>query len=97
MLWSAHPEVIPAIESALENIAREILALSMARDNTLTLGDNELGFCAKLEKLATLKVGLLKELVTAQQKRELKMKDLDLPIPGVTVEQSVGRNSWVYL
>ena len=50
VLWSAHPEVIPAIESALENIAREILALSMVRDSTLTLGDNELGFCAKLEK-----------------------------------------------
>lgn len=50
VLWSANPEVAPAIESALENIAREVLAVSMVRDNALALGTNELGFSAKLEK-----------------------------------------------
>ena len=48
--WNAHPDVISAIDSGKENLAREILALSIERDQSIALGENELGFSAHLKK-----------------------------------------------
>lgn len=50
VLWNANSDVTAAIERAREHIAREILAVSIARDSTLQIAHNELGLSVRLEK-----------------------------------------------
>ncbi|HEX7405525.1 MAG TPA: isoleucine--tRNA ligase [Candidatus Nanopelagicaceae bacterium] len=51
VFWNANPVVLAAIESARDHISREVLALSIMRDESLDWGQNELGFCATLAKV----------------------------------------------
>jgi len=48
--WNAHPEVVAAIVSGTPDISAEVLATSMARDEKIKLGDNELGLNAHISK-----------------------------------------------
>ena len=48
--WNAHPEVVAAIVSGTPDISAEVLATSMARDEKIQLGDNELGLNAHISK-----------------------------------------------
>ena len=48
--WNATDEIAAAIESDKQYIADEVLALSMLRDETLTVSDEEVGVVVVLEK-----------------------------------------------
>ena len=48
--WNATDEIAAAIESDKQHIADEVLALSMLRDETLTVSDEEVGVVVVLEK-----------------------------------------------
>ncbi|MEI6476333.1 MAG: isoleucine--tRNA ligase [Actinomycetes bacterium] len=48
--WNAHAEVVAAILSGTPDISAEVLATSMARDEKIHLGDNELGLNAHISK-----------------------------------------------
>jgi len=48
--WNASDEIAAAIDSDMQHIANEVLALSMVRDNSLTVTDAELGLEVVLVK-----------------------------------------------
>jgi isoleucyl-tRNA synthetase len=48
--YNANDDVLAAIEADLSHIQGEVLATQMRDENTLTLGDNELGLTVKLVK-----------------------------------------------
>jgi isoleucyl-tRNA synthetase len=48
--WNATDEIAAAIESDKQHIADEVLALSMLRDESLTVTDEEVGVVVVLEK-----------------------------------------------
>ena len=50
VLWNATDEIAEAISRDEAHIQDEVLALSMARDLTLAIEDNELGIAVKLSK-----------------------------------------------
>jgi isoleucyl-tRNA synthetase len=54
VLWNANPDVVKAIDSARDHIAREILAVGMIHDETLQRTESEFGFAARLRR--TLKL-----------------------------------------
>jgi isoleucyl-tRNA synthetase len=48
--WNATDEIADAISGDEAHIQDEVLALSMVRDSTLAIEDNELGIAVKLSK-----------------------------------------------
>ena len=50
LAWNASAEVAKAIDGHAGEISQEVLAISMNRDNSLPLGDNELGLALKVLK-----------------------------------------------
>jgi len=50
LAWNASADVAKAIDGHAGEISQEVLAISMNRDNSLSLGDNELGLALKVSK-----------------------------------------------
>jgi isoleucyl-tRNA synthetase len=50
LTWNASEDVARAINNQADEISQEVLAISINRDNSLPLGDNELGLALKVSK-----------------------------------------------
>jgi isoleucyl-tRNA synthetase len=50
VIWNGNPEIIAAIESDQPRIENEILAVSMLRDDSIAIGDSEIGLEVTLTK-----------------------------------------------
>jgi isoleucyl-tRNA synthetase len=50
IFWNSNPEIAAALESAKDHISREVLAITIVRDDALPIGKNEMGLYAKVEK-----------------------------------------------